>query len=243
MATLPAQFTELLGSTTSATTARHRDNAWLGRDHWHRAGLPFFSDEAIYPDVSDETEGFYFALAQGAKFPPIIDLSSTIGSSLSNKGFWLLHCPSDTVWEKSSSADRPICYGRISVASGWSKILDRLISDLGRLKAGWDGNGAKPLPQKLLDQLEQVLRLLPQDTQEPEVEVDPSDSSVAVRWWGPQEQSAFAMTFTGNGRVCAVTSCMDEVPPPSWDSEADDETKIIDKVDNPLIRKALAHSS
>ncbi|GGN51451.1 hypothetical protein GCM10011349_24030 [Novosphingobium indicum] len=214
-----------------------------GLDLWHQRNIPYYYTEPGFADELNAVGGYYVALAQGAKLLDAVGFSTKVRPNYFGKEFLVSHCHPETFFGKSSLPDRFVCLSGFAFSSGWARTLDRLIGDLGRLKAGWDGSDAAALPQKVLDQMEQVLRLLPQDTQEPEIEVDPSDSSVAARWWGPEGKSAFAMTFTGNGRVYAVASCVDEVPPPSWDSDTEDETKIIDKIDTPLIQKALTHSS
>lgn len=125
------------------------------------------------------------------------------------------------------------------VGSTWLSRLDRTIRELGRLKAGWDGPGSQPLSHALLVQVESALAVLPPDTLEPELEVDGSDCSVTARWWTSDEESAFAMTFTGNGKVHGVTSSASLPPPPAWHCNATEETKILDQIDHPLIRQAL----
>ena len=121
----------------------------------------------------------------------------------------------------------------------WLSRLDRAIRELGRLKAGWDGPGSQPLSHAFLVQIEGALAVLPGDTREPELEVDGSDCSVTARWWTPDGQSAFAMTFTGQGKVHGVTSSTSVSPPSAWHCETDEETKILDRIDHPLIRQAL----
>lgn len=121
----------------------------------------------------------------------------------------------------------------------WAQRLDKIIIELGRLKPNWDGEGAPAPSQSLLTQMEQALQNLPRETREPDVEIDPSDNSIALRWWTDDNQAAFAMTFTGNGRVYGVTSSSAEQPAPSWDCLTEEETKIIDKTDHPLIKRAL----
>lgn len=125
----------------------------------------------------------------------------------------------------------------------WLARLDRIISELGRLKAGWDGAGSRPLPHSMLVQIETALAVLPSETQEPDVEVDGSDNSVTFRWWASGEETAFAMTFTGNGKVHGVTSSTLMTPPPAWHCSVNEDTKLLDRIDHPMIRNALTGSS
>lgn len=127
--------------------------------------------------------------------------------------------------------------------SGWFSKIDKIITELGRLKIGWDGEAAQPPSQLLLNQIEQVLQALPQETKEPEVEIDPSDGSVVTRWWGEGNASAFSLTFTGNGKVYGVASSTAEEVPASWECDVHDETKIEDRISHPLVRKVLAEAA
>lgn len=128
-------------------------------------------------------------------------------------------------------------------ASGWFGKIDKIITELGRLKVGWGGDAAQTPSQALLNQIEQVLQALPQDTREPEIEIDPSDASVVTRWWGEGNASAFSMTFTGNGKVYGVVSAAAEEMPASWECDVHDETRIEDRISHPLIRRVLTEAA
>lgn len=132
---------------------------------------------------------------------------------------------------------------RQRASSGWFDKLDKIITELGRLKNGWDGDSAPAPSQSLLNQMERALRALPHETSEPSIEVDPSDGSVAVRWWADDHNSAFSLNFTGNERVYGVFSSIDQPPPPSWDCFVNDETKIIDRIEHPVVRKMLLENA
>lgn len=151
----------------------------------------------------------------------------------------LLPANAEFEWEAPHKLAQPWLPHRQKLVSGWFEKLDRIITELGRLKTGWDGDAAPAPANSLLNQMERVLRTLPHNTREPEVEVDPSDGSVVARWWDGDNQTAFTMTFTGNSKVYGISSSMNETPPPSWECSVDDETKIVDRIEHPLVHKVL----
>lgn len=126
--------------------------------------------------------------------------------------------------------------------SGWSGKIDKIVTELGRLKSDWDGNGAVSPSPALINQLERALHTLPHETKEPEVEVDPSDGSVVIRWWSADGEAAFSMTFVGNDKLYAVMSSSGDAST-SWQCSVRDETKIIDNIENLLIRKVLVSNA
>jgi hypothetical protein len=143
-------------------------------------------------------------------------------SQISHNNLWHLdaaHCPS---------------LGALYVpapAKDWARHLDRVVSSLGRLKDDWAGPSSLAPSQAILVDLETVLRVLPSNTKEPEVDVDPSDGSVTVRWWSADEKTAFAMSFLGNASVYGITTCAIGISPSAWHFAVSEETKILDAIE------------
>ncbi|HKR92648.1 hypothetical protein [Novosphingobium sp.] len=116
-------------------------------------------------------------------------------------------------------------------AVGWSSCVERMVLDIGRLEAGWDGPGSiAPSPQLLRD-IEKTLSVLPVHTREPDVEVDSSDGSVCMRWETPAEDQVLSLTFPGNGKVVFVSLVFGQDPRMPASCPVGDETRILDLLD------------
>lgn len=78
--------------------------------------------------------------------------------------------------------------------------------DLGRLQAGWAGEGSVAPSTETIRDFFRVATLLPADTREPEAEVDPDDGSVTLRWLSEGATESFSLTFFGRGEVIGFLS-------------------------------------
>lgn len=236
MATLPLPPSVVLGSTTMQPLGEI-EHAPLASSGWKKTSYVFdegglgtmilgnFEVWCIPTDTfRSSTPRTVSGKAKGEFFASLLSLSPA---------------KAEFEWDALRNLAQSLLPQKHKLVSGWYEKLDRIITELGRLKTGWDGDTAPAPANSLLNQMERVLRTLPHATREPEVEVDPSDGSVVARWWGEDNQIAFTMTFTGNGKVYGIISSINETPPPSWECSVQDETKIVDRINHPLVHKVL----
>lgn len=100
-----------------------------------------------------------------------------------------------------SAAAGQWCVNEVPTGHGWLRTLERIVSDLGRLTDDWDGPGSVVPSNRVLADLETALRCLPSSTEEPEIEADSSDGSVALTWENQAVNLRVTATFVGNGKA------------------------------------------
>ncbi|VVT14839.1 hypothetical protein [Hoeflea sp. EC-HK425] len=96
-------------------------------------------------------------------------------------------------YSRSSGRNRLVVHNS---ATSWAM---RIVSELGRLKEGWAGEGSAA-PKSSIGR--DILTVYPQiDARNPDVEIDDETGNVSFRWFGRDALSAVTMNFIGEGKI------------------------------------------
>ncbi|MBX5181678.1 hypothetical protein HJB88_03325 [Rhizobium sp. NZLR5] len=87
-----------------------------------------------------------------------------------------------------------------------SSIGQTISMELGRLRAGWAGEGTIAPGTKLILDIQNVAASFPAETSMPEIEVDPDDGSVILRWMSLDADCSLSLTFLGKREVTVFYS-------------------------------------
>ncbi|MBY3066217.1 hypothetical protein HFO74_22820 [Rhizobium laguerreae] len=134
-----------------------------------------------------------------------------------------------TTWTKANSfrAIREEAYARIAQwHSGRDpNVAQKVVRELGRLKNGWAGLDSVAPSGNILRDIQLVASSLPSSTRSPDVEVDPDDGSVVLRWMQQAALRSFSLTFVGEGWVTGFYSA-DDSSAPAWRLKASDSIRL-----------------
>jgi hypothetical protein len=109
-----------------------------------------------------------------------------------------------------------------------ASVVDQIVRELGRLTDGWAWPEAKAPSESVLKDVQTAAVALPHTLRKPEVEVDPDDGAVVLRWLGENGQT-FSLTFVGNGFVTGFLSS-DNDKLPAWSNRVDDAIRLLLKI-------------
>ncbi|TBD68308.1 hypothetical protein ELH16_08570 [Rhizobium ruizarguesonis] len=150
--------------------------------------------------------------------------------------------PSAT-WTKANSFHGVTedAYARIAHwhSSRHRNVAQKVVRELGRLKNGWAGSGSVAPSANILRDIQLVASSLPSSTRSPDVEVDPDDGSVVLRWMQEGALRSFSLTFVGQGRVTGFYSA-DDSSAPAWRLKASDSIRLAIKFSADNVQSLLA---
>ena len=123
----------------------------------------------------------------------------------------------------------------------WRTLGEDVVTELGRLKTGWAGNGSVAPPRSVLSDVERVLGYLPPHTHRPTIEVDDETGHVALFWFTPDKRSMFSLVFSGNRHVVGCHSSLEAAHDSRpWKYEVSEENKLVAALDADIIRNVLS---
>lgn len=119
-----------------------------------------------------------------------------------------------------------------------SSVAQKVVRELGRLKNGWSGAGSVAPSDNILRDIQLVASSVPSLTRAPDVEVDPEDGSVVLRWMEAGASRSFSLTFVGQGWVTGFYSA-DDTSAPAWRLRASDSIRLAIKFSNDNVQSLL----
>lgn len=113
-----------------------------------------------------------------------------------------------------------------SLTTSRASVADSVTMELARLKDGWDGAGSISPNTRIKADVQAVLEAMPSRVSMPEMEVEPDDGTVALRWISPDLQASFSLVFRGDGKVTGVLSKINPPRSTPWTAEVSDDVRI-----------------
>jgi hypothetical protein len=120
-----------------------------------------------------------------------------------------------------------------------SSVIEQIVRELGRLNDGWAWSEAKAPSESVLRDMQTAAIALPHNMRRPEIEVDPDDGAVVLRWVLAATNRTFSLTFLGNGSVTGFLSSDDD-PQPAWASRVNDAGRLVTRVSEDRIYQVIS---
>lgn len=89
------------------------------------------------------------------------------------------------------------------------------------------------IPEPVLDDIAEIVPLLPGGFRLPEVEVDEDDGMVVARWFSEDMRESFSLTFPGLGTVTGYHSR--SFSDPAWKLPLDDRSRLSARLSDPRL--------
>jgi hypothetical protein len=89
------------------------------------------------------------------------------------------------------------------------------------------------IPEPVLDDIADVVPLLPGAFLQPEIEIDPDDGAAVLRWFSPDIRQSFSLTFLGLGSVAGYLSS--DQGDPAWKLSLTDRERLRAKLGAPAV--------
>ncbi len=89
------------------------------------------------------------------------------------------------------------------------------------------------IPEPALDDIADLVPLLPSGFRLPEIEVDEDDGMVVARWFSEDMRVSFSLTFPGLGTVTGYHS--HSFPDPAWKLPLDERNRLSAKLNDPRL--------
>lgn len=96
------------------------------------------------------------------------------------------------------------------------------------------------IPEPVLDDIAELVPLLPSGFRPPEVEVDEDDGMVVARWFSEDMRESFSLTFPGLGTVSGYHS--HNASDPAWKLPLNDRSRLSVRLSDPRLA-ALVQSN
>jgi hypothetical protein len=122
-------------------------------------------------------------------------------------------------------------------ATTTSAVSDRIVSELGRIKDGWAGEGTVAPAAQTISDVEMAVERIPVSAKMPAIEIDEEDGTVALRWVAEDRSSSFSLVFRGNGRATGVIATIDPPRSSTWGFAVSEEIQIAKQFDEPMVRQ------
>ncbi|MFS8115184.1 hypothetical protein QD460_25960 [Rhizobium jaguaris] len=117
--------------------------------------------------------------------------------------------------------------------------VEVVVRELGRVKAGWAGEGSVAPSTKVLRDIRSASVCLPQFVKMPEVEIEPDDGSVVLRWMDEAAIASFSLSFHGKSEVIGFLSTT-ENSTPAWKCRVDAFSVLAVRTSDERIRSLFA---
>ncbi|MGR9224035.1 hypothetical protein [Rhizobium leguminosarum] len=111
--------------------------------------------------------------------------------------------------------------------------------ELGRLNTGWAGDGTVAPGTKLVLDIQNAAASFPAEASMPEVEVDPDDGSVILRWITSNAERSLSLTFLGKGEVTVFFSSPERTTP-ARKYEVTDIVGLYNRFNDDLVHSIMA---
>lgn len=122
---------------------------------------------------------------------------------------------------------------RARVSMPWSETqpaisfpIELQLTELSRLKDGWDGPNSRAPRREVIHDIELVVAVIAAKTRTADVEVD-EDGNVILAWWSPNRRQRFELAFRGTGRVVGTLVSLDGNGVPAWRADATDVMELV----------------
>lgn len=93
------------------------------------------------------------------------------------------------------------------------------------------------IPEPVLDDIAELVPLLPSGFRPPEVEVDEDDGIVVARWFSEDMRESFSLTFLGLGSVGGYHSR--NAADPAWKLPLNDRRCLSDRLSDPRLARLV----
>jgi hypothetical protein len=120
-----------------------------------------------------------------------------------------------------------------------STVGDRIVSELGRIKDGWAGEGTVAPTNQIVTDVESAIERLPVFAKMPAIEIDEEDGTVALRWLAQDRNSSLSLVFRGNKRVTGVFATIAPPRSTTWSFSVSEEIQIAKQFDEPTVRQLI----
>ncbi|TBB25193.1 hypothetical protein ELH51_27315 [Rhizobium ruizarguesonis] len=117
--------------------------------------------------------------------------------------------------------------------------IDVVVRELGRVEPGWAGEDSVAPSTRVLRDIRSVSVCLPQFIKMPEVEIEPDDGSVILRWTDDAATASFSLSFHGKGEVIGFLSATNDAKP-AWKCKVDSFSVLAVRTSDEKIRSLLA---
>jgi len=134
-------------------------------------------------------------------------------------------------------ASRIATFSNLAV-SGRFATASQILRNLGRLTDGWAGDDTVAPSHGVIKDFQAASIAFPPLVSLPEIEVDPDDGSVVLRWITAEGKETFSLTFVGNGSVTGYFSS-DTSAEPAWSAMVTEARKLATKFTEENVLKLL----
>jgi hypothetical protein len=94
-------------------------------------------------------------------------------------------------------------------ASSWIGPLSHIIQEVGRVPDGWAGENTKGPSSSILRDFVSLEASLPAKVSPPQVEIDPDEGYVSLRWFDASHKNSITVTFFGNFKLIVTFSSLE----------------------------------